>query len=80
MEQRKEITFFPNEVVEDPGSVASGTACPGTFFYQQLPEKTVCFYLLLSLLNETRKRPSFRMMVVEDLKLWYDRYQNLVSQ
>ena len=58
---------FSNGVFEDPGSVATETASPGTMFCHHLPEKTVCFHLLSSLLNETRKRPSFRMKVVEDL-------------
>ena len=77
---KQKSTFFSNEDVKDPGSIAPGTACAGTMFCEQLPEKTVCFYLMSSLLNETRKRPSLRMKVVEDLKLSYDRYRNLVSQ
>ena len=46
----------------------------------RLLEKTACFHLSLSLLNETSKWYSSRMKVVWDLKLSFDRYQNLVSR
>ena len=46
----------------------------------RLLEKTVCLHLSLSLLNETSKWYSSRMKVVWDLKLSFDRYQNLVSR
>ena len=64
MEGSKEITFFSDEVVEDPVSIATGTSSPGTTFCRQPPEKTVCFHLSSTLLAEIPKRQSFRMKVV----------------
>ena len=61
--------------------MATGTSCPSTTFCRHLPEKkTVCFYLLSSMLNEPPKQQSFRLKVVEDLKLSYNRYRTLVSR
>ena len=80
IEQSKDMTiFFQMKIVEDSRSIASETSFPGTTFSANY-QKTVCFHLMSSLLDETPKRPSLRMKVVEDLKLLYDRYRNLVSR
>ena len=62
----------------DSCSIATASSCPRESFRGQLPEKTFSSHLSSNLLNETPKGQSSRLKVVEDLKLSFDSYRNLV--
>ena len=74
-----ELTLVQKKVVRRSRSIATENSCPVETFCGQLLEKAVCFHLSLSLLNETPKGQSFRLKVVEDPKVLFDRCRNLVS-
>ena len=37
--EENQLPYFPNEIVEDPRSIAAETSCPGKIFCQKLLEK-----------------------------------------
>ena len=79
IERDIELKVFQKKVGRDSCLIATGISCPGETFSRQLPEKTVCFHLSLSLLYETPKMQSSRLKVVEDIKLLFNSYQILIT-
>ena len=78
MERRKKFLFFFKWSLLKTRSIATKTSFLVKRFADNYQKKS-CFHLSLSLLNETPKRQTFQIKVVEDLKLSFDSYQILVS-
>ena len=77
--KKKNRLFFQKKIVRDSRLIASEISFPMETFLRKTTRKSVCFHLSLSLLNETPKRQSSRMKVVEDVKLSFHCYRILVS-